>query len=435
MPSITRRRLLQTLAGSMAALTGCQNDAGSGTIRRTSTEPSPSDVVTTSSAARTTASSTRPEPDAIGGAPALSPELAWPLPDRDPSNSSYLPTGPAFEQAPGVTWELTPLNPDESRYDPHIRAPTVADDTVYVVNAVTYGTNVVRPESQYLRAVSAAGETRWTRTLSTGDGTPIPSSPAIRGDVVLLGLDRTLRAYDRLTGDTTWTIDVDEGIHAILPTSNRIFIRANRAVVAVDTDETLWRVPYRVYPGAIAVGSDTVFVGLKQSLSALDPASGSVRWRQELPAGLDSREVTSLVAIAGGVLLRQASGRVSAYTETGAEVWHKYGLDTPVATDGTYMYATSAGSVRALRVTNGQSVWERRCDRIAACPGAVLDIAATDDSVIVAFAEGVLASLHAETGRVEWTISTPITVRGLALTDTGIYATGDVDDPMIKLTV
>lgn len=432
MPSRSRRALLQTLAGTATVFAGCQSDIQSTTTRTTTSTTSTSTTTNTSST--TTTEETNPE--AIGGDLGSLPEIVWPLPDRGPSNSAYLPTGPSFGTEPGVGWKFAPMNPDEGHYSPQYLQPVVAGDTIYAVNALKYGANVAQPDNQYLRAISTAGEERWTVSLSAGDSTPVPSLPAIHDDFLLLGLSQTLRARERSTGEVAWTVDIGESIHTIVPTSQRIVVRGSRAIVAVANDDTQWTVPYEVYPSAIAVGSDTVFVGSSKRLSALDPATGKIRWREDLPAVSDGWGVSSLVAVPGGVLVRQNSGHVYAYTKAGVEVWRTHGLDDNFATDGTFLYAGKAGGIRSFRVANGEVVWERTCDEISGCVEAidVLDIAATEDSVIAALGDGLVVSLDARTGSVQWATKTPFTIESLAITGNGIYGVGDIDDPMIQLT-
>ncbi|WP_336022673.1 PQQ-binding-like beta-propeller repeat protein [Halobellus salinisoli] len=328
------------------------------------------------------------------------------------------------------------MNPNGDHYSPRYLQPVIAEDTIYAVNALTYGANVALPENQYLRAVSTAGEERWTVTLSAGDSTPVPSLPAIRDDLVLLGLDQILRAYERSTGETAWTVDIDEGIHTIVPTSQRIVVRGSRAIIAVASGDKQWTVPYEVYPSAMAVAQDTVFVGSSKRISALDPATGKIQWREDLPSVTDGWGVSSLVVVPGGVLARQNSGHVYAYTKTGVKVWQASEIDDNFATDGTSLYAGGAGSIRSIRVANGEIAWERTCDEISGCGGTinVLDVTATEDGVIAALEDGFIVGLDACTGSVQWVTQAPITIESLAITDNAIFGVGDLDDPMIQLT-
>jgi len=432
MPSRSRRALLQALACTATALAGCQSDTGSVTTPPTATTETTTSPTATTTTVRTTTEGS--ESGAIGGDFESLPVQAWPLPDRGPSNSAYLPDGPRFGTTPRVDWELAPTNPDDDTYSPRYLQPVVAGGTIYAVNALVYGTNVARPDDQLLRAVNTDGEERWTAPVSAGDSTPVPSLLALHDEDVLLGLDQVLRAYDRSNGDTAWTVDIDDGIHRIVPTPQRLVVRGHRSIVAVADGDTQWTLPYEMYPSAMAVGPDTVFAGSSKRISALDPATGEIRWREDLPDVADGWGVSSLIALPGGVLARQQSGHVYAYTDAGVEVWRTQGIADNFATDGSSLYVSTAGTVRSLRVANGEVVWERTCDEISNCTGAkVSDVTATDDDVVAAFDDGVVVGLDARTGDLRWTIQTPITVEGLALTDDAIYAVGDIDEPMIRL--
>jgi len=99
-----------------------------------------------------------------------------------------------------------------------------------------------------------------------------------------------------------------------------------------------------------------MFVGSSKRISALDPTTGKIRWREDLAVVTDGWGVSSLVAVPGGVLARQNSGHVYAYTKAGVEVWRTHGLDDNFTTDGTSLYAGNGGSIRSLRVANGEVV-------------------------------------------------------------------------------
>lgn len=426
MSSPPRRAFLQALVGTTVALAGCQSN----------NEPTTTASTSSNTRTETPTPTEEPDPEAIGGGFDSLPSVVWPVSDRGPSNSAYLPAGPEFTKAPDVGWELTPTNPDEDHYSPRYLQPVIAGDTIYAVNALVYGTNVPQPDNHYLHAVSTTGARNWEMTVSAGDSTSVPSFPAIYNEFVLLGLEQVLRAYERPTGDTAWTVDIDEGIRTIVPTSQRIFVRAGRAIVAVANRDKQWTVPYEEYPSAMAIGQDTVFVGSSKRISAIEPPTGEIRWREDLPAVSGGWAVSSLVAVPGGVLARQNSGHVYAYTREGVEVWRTQGLDDAFATDGTYLYVGAAGSIRSFQVADGERAWERTCGEIPGCEEArtVLDIVVTDDIVVAALEDGLVVSLDARTGSVRWTTQTPITIEGLASTGNAIYGVGDIDDPMIQLS-
>ncbi|MDS0222128.1 PQQ-like beta-propeller repeat protein [Haloarcula sp. S1AR25-5A] len=433
MPSHSRRALLLTLAGTASTLAGCQSDIWSATNQTT---PSTASGSTGTTATPTTRTPEEPPQEGIGGDLKDRPETVWPTPDRGPSNAAYLPAGPDFEAPPSTAWELAPVNPDEDHYSPRYLQPVVDGETLYVVNAVIYGTNVALPETQYLRAVNTSGEERWTAPLSAGDSAPVPSLPAVHEEFVLVGLDQVLGAYDRATGDTVWTVAIDGGVHSITPTTQRVIIRASRAIVAVADGEKQWTVPFETYPSAMAVGPETVFVGSSKRISALDPATGKRRWREDLPAVDGGWGVSSVLAVPGGVVVRQNSGHVYAFSSAGEAVWRTQRRNGGFATDGRSLYASDADSIRSLRVADGSVIWERTCDEIPGCDGtiAVRDIAATADTVIASLADGLVVGLAARTGSVQWTTQAPITIDGIALTGTAIYGVGDIDDPLLQLT-
>ncbi|MFE2325059.1 PQQ-binding-like beta-propeller repeat protein [Streptomyces sp. NPDC059385] len=118
------------------------------------------------------------------------------------------------------------------------------------------------------------------------------------------------------------------------------------------------------YAGGLVL---TVAAG-SQTVQALDPADGTVRWQKPVPAG------GQVVPVGGGVLLAGADGRITALdTATGAARWTKQiggvgslWLAGPNGPDGCLLYvATPAGDGKSTQVSgvdcaNGTVRWQQR---------------------------------------------------------------------------
>lgn len=413
----------------MAALAGCETN-GESTPPRTGSPAS--------TAATTTATPTETPPGTdLGGGPGPLPEQVWPHPHRAPSKTGYLPAGPGITTAPTIDWANSPTW-EETGHTPVYSPPVVADDEIYTVLELRYGPQKAEPEDQYLEAYTVDGARRWRSPLAAPDGsTPVPTPPAVHGAVVLVGVDQAVQAVDRATGDLAWQVDVEDPVAGITPAREHMYVRGNRAVIAVDDRTVAWRTPFETYPGTLAVGTEALFAGSSKRLSRLDRSTGRVRWTRDLPAVEGGWAVDRLLAVPGGVIARQNSGDLYAYTAAGQEVWRTNGITGALATDGTTLYAGTVDSVRALRVRDGEKRWERTCRQLGGCDngGQPLRLVATDDTVYAPLARERLAALTTKDGGVRWHRPTPDWVEHLALTEDAVYAVGDsTTDRLVRFT-
>lgn len=434
-----RRQLLTSaLAGSLF-LAGCQQrdtDARTTTIPTTSPTASATRPTESTTIETETTTPSAPSEATIGGNPGPLPDSVWPQPYRSPSKTAYLPSGPGISSAPRIDWSRTPAADDP--YSPVFTPPVIVDEELYTVQALVFGPEVPQPEKHYLKAFSSDGDERWSAPLTANDdSTPVPTFPAIHGDNILVGVDKEVQAFGRETSDLAWTVGVEDSVEGLIPTSERVYVRAGRSISAIIADRMSWTTPFEEYPGTIAVGSDAMFVTTSRRLHRLDPASGRFRWTQELPAVDGGWAVNRLLAVPGGVLARQYSGHLYAYTARGKEVWRTSGIADALATDGTTVFAGTTGSVRALRVADGEHLWERRCEEIPGCEGGrePLSLAATADTVYVPLEDQSLAALDRRDGSVRWSRSTPEMVERIALTADAVYAVGGRLDPIIRFSV
>lgn len=431
MSARSRRALLQALAGTAAALAGCQSDGETTTTRTTTTTT----TTTTSTTTETATTSEEPEPSAIGGDPGPLPDLVWPHPQRAASKTAYLPAGPGITHAPAVDWAKKPTW-DESGHTPVYSPPVVVDDEVYTVLELRFGPQQPAPEEHYLEASMADGSKRWRAPLAAPDNsTPVPTPPAVHGAVVLVGVDQAVQAVDRETGDLAWRVAVEDSVAGVTPAGERIYVRAHRSVAAIEGQTVAWRTPFEEYPGALAVGADALFVATTRRLHLLDRSTGRVQWTKALPAVEGGWAVDQLLAVPGGVIARQNSGDLYAYTADGREVWRTNGIKGAIATDGTTLYVGTSESIRALRVHDGEERWERTCSAMGGCAngGQPLSLVATDDTVYAPLARERLAALTTSDGAVRWHRTTPEWVERLALTEDAIYGVGDsVTDQLVR---
>lgn len=162
-----------------------------------------------------------------------------------------------------------------------------------------------------------------------------------------------------------------------------------------------------------AFSDGTIYVGdAKGIVYALDAEDGSERWR----ARLDSEVLAQPLVVGDRVYVADLSGRLYALDRSGGtEVWHTNPADRGIGfsvrrasglveVNGLILMGTAAGSVMALRATDGQVAWVRQIGNRQSQVCDVDGIPVLDGGrAYVASADGQLAALDPSTGEVLWT--------------------------------
>lgn len=178
------------------------------------------------------------------------------------------------------------------------------------------------------------GRQIWRKPL----GTRVSTAPLVAGErVFVLGLDRSVQAFDALDGRKLWT-----------------FQRPGDPLALAQ-------------PGVIAAFKDTLLVGQGPRLAGVDPLRGVLRWEATVGSPRGGNEVERLADLTapasrvGDVVcaraFQAAVGCVDA--ERGAAVWSKNigGIDG-VAADEQYVFAADATDrISAWRLANGEPAW------------------------------------------------------------------------------
>ncbi|MFB6081810.1 MAG: PQQ-binding-like beta-propeller repeat protein [Halanaeroarchaeum sp.] len=442
MPPLDRRALLRSLGdGSVALLGGCAStDPGGPTTATTATTPPPTDTTTAPT------DTTRPPDDGavtLGGGTAPLPTLVWPQSRRGPANGAYVGDGPALEEPPTATWSVEPTGvPDADRYTPVFSAPVADDARVYVANRLRYGTMVSAPDRQFVRAFDrSSGEQVWEHAIgSRSEPAPrdLPTTPAVAGEAVLVGMGRTVRAIAAERGDTRWTRSLAEDVHAVVPTADRSYVRAHRSVVALDGEGAVdWETPLEGFPASLAVGEALAYVSVSRRVYALDRDTGEVRWTTPLPAVEGGYGVDRLVAVAGGVLAVQNTGDCYGIRADGDRVWHAAAGRRGVASDGTTAYVSEGDALVALDVASGGRRWRRACDDLEECGpevefGAPILVAGT---LLVPFGTVEVGAFEPGDGSLRWRLEAPTRFVSLAATDDALLGVGDESSPLVAMAV
>lgn len=314
------------------------------------------------------------------------------------------PTGGDVFASPSVGGDLVVVGSEDGavygidRATGDQRWKATTDDAVQSSALVDGGQAFVGSNDGRLRALDLAdGSTEWSTDL----GYQLVSSPALAGDLVLVGADG-LHALDRSTGDERWTsptgdvivsspavadgiavvgsndgsvygIDARDGERRwVVDTGGPVVSSARIAggvayvgggdgdayAIEVTTGRVRWHAP--TGGGALrsspAIGDDALYVGTDdRRVVALDLADGARRWSRQVGG-----RVSSSPALAAGLVvvgsndgrvyfLDQASGAIQGAFDTGGAV-----LSSPRVAGDLVLVGSSDDRVYALRGFRGR---------------------------------------------------------------------------------
>jgi outer membrane assembly lipoprotein YfgL len=191
---------------------------------------------------------------------------------------------------------------------------------------------VVTREGQIV--VFEAGRELWRQQA----GARVITAPLVAGErVFVVGLDRSITAFDALNGAKIWSVQ-----------------RPGDALTLAQA-------------GVAAAFKNTLLVSQGSRLAALDPTNGAVRWEVALATPRGANEIERLADLVGPavrvgdvvcVRAYQASvGCVNA--ETGQLLWTKtFGGRGGLAADEHYVYAADAADrITAWKADTGEVAW------------------------------------------------------------------------------
>lgn len=226
--------------------------------------------------------------------------------------------------------------------------------------------------------------------------------PVFRGDAARTGeqpgpapLARPVVRWKSYVGGETYTSPL------ISATTVYVATKAGSLVALSLADgQEVWRTNVGDYVARStpALSDGTLFVSAGYGLTAIDAATGAVRWTVPLRfAGSCSPLISE-----GLVVVATQEGHVSAFApDTGEEVWH-YRNDqllfgSPSAANGLVVIGDETGAVTGIDGKNGREVWQVNIGgEVYATP------AIRDGVVLVATAKPTLVALDLQTGKEVW---------------------------------
>lgn len=431
MPPLQRRAFISSLgATGVALLAGCGSNTGNSESTPVGTTTTPPTTTTTSS---TTTNTTDASPPPLGEGPGPLPDATWPLPHRAASNCALLPDGASLSGDAAEDWRANATRGSaETRYTPEFSQPVIADGHVIAANRLLFGPNVEAPDKQFVRAFDAnSGDQTWQYTIGSESDEAargLPTTPAVWDDVVLVGHGETVRAVALDDGTDAWRRSLDTEIHAVVPAAEQVYVRGHRSIVALRGEDTrAWSTPLEAYPDQLAVGHRHLYVSTSRRVHALDPESGKEQWSVELPAVHGGYAVSRLATVRNGVIAMQNTGDLYGISDDGERSWTSERRYDAFVTDGTRVYVSSGGTLRALAVPTGEQQWVQPCSDVPNC-GTETDfvpVALTDDSLVVAGNDGGLLGVSPTDGTPRWSLPDAPRLEGVALGPDALYGVND----------
>jgi outer membrane protein assembly factor BamB len=347
-----------------------------------------------------------------------------------------------------------------------------------IVNGVVYvGSNWNNNPTQYpygsgnIYAFNAGtGAKIWNYSTKSS----VYSSPAVVGNIMIIGLGSDVCAFDASTGTKIWSFptggtvnsspNVVDGVVYVGSWDDNVY------ALNASNGEKLWN--FTVYSntvlkdtqngGAIesspAVADGAVYVGSDDgNLYALNASTGAKLWNYTTSYQLTwtvGNQVTSSPAVSGGVVyVGSVGGNIYAFNATtGAKIWSYYtgpsvafgggywhGVQASPAVDYGMVYVGSVdGYMYALNASTGKPTWEVKT-------GAVLSSAALSNAVVYVALGFDVSALNAVTGAKIWTFTTqnqinasPSLYKGvifIASQDGHFYAIGKPSSDVVLVVV
>jgi len=279
---------------------------------------------------------------------------------------------------------------------------------VFSSPAVSGDVVVVGSDDGSVYALDATtGKLRWKRTT----GGPVRSSPVIAGGRVFVGSnDGSLYALDLTTGSVVWKAPIGYEIVSSPAVAGGVVVVGSDRLYAFDaaTGASRWNfTPGKPIVSSPAIARGTVVVGSNDArVCGIDLSTGKERWHFPTGAGIQSSPaIADGVAYVGGLdgnlYAINISNGVSAWaTDLGSPV-----KSSPVVSSGRVFVGTDAGRLDSIAVVGGKLQWSfNASDRVDSSPTVVGDIVAvgSDDNNVYAVASrtGTLEGAYQTSGAV-----------------------------------
>lgn len=260
-----------------------------------------------------------------------------------------------------------------------------------------------------------SGPHDWVTNAQAPFGRPVVSN----GTVFAGSVDEHLYAIDATTGETVWTAEADDRVRAPVVKDGSVYFESGSDLFKIDTasGETTneW-----YFEDVHHVGSDRIFVGTGEGITAFDRTDKTRLWQSDIKTGYGGNfgpMVGAGLFVFGAVrdyvdspdAERDKDTRVFALDiETGEKAWHlsherfvgaSLGLAFAVH-DDTIAVALNDGTIFGVSATDGTVRWETRIERRGSGSSAPQPV--TVDGQFLLASDEVIA-LDPNTGDQLWT--------------------------------
>ena len=267
-------------------------------------------------------------------------------------------------QLPNILWRATATGSSGSEWGGN---PVIAGDCV-ITSTSSYNLDTAVHD--------LGGQLRWTRTLFEAQGWPV-GDPVVTADSIYQGSNKGLHALDLKTGKERWLYKAGGLVQTPPILANGVcYVLTKGAVHAIDIQEgrRLWRYNCKSkYYGGTAYAEGVLFFALAGHVCALDASTG-----------------------------KRLLWKVPGYGFPGVH---------PFLLDGERLICQGIGngSIRVLRRSDGEVLWERACGLGYGDKGW-----AVHQGILVGFDEdGRLCALKSEDGQPLWSFETGGTQYGI----------------------
>lgn len=230
---------------------------------------------------------------------------------------------------------------------------------------------------------------------SYGDFGGHVTSPVVADGLVLVGASQSLYALDVDTGEQRWAFDAQNPVasSAAVAGDNAYMTDFTRLyAIDLETGTESWSFEHgtlSLFFAPIIIG-DVVIITSFDTVYALDRHSGAVVWAR---AVAEDEDLVPSAAAGDHVYVKTSKHLYALDRETGTLVWSYQGGDfvsLPAVAGGQIYVVTRSGGrgqLRALRLSDGQEIWQMEDARLAnAAPvvaGARVYVRTVDGSVLV----------------------------------------------------
>lgn len=265
-------------------------------------------------------------------------------------------------------------------------------------------------EGEHFVAIDrATGATIWTQDIES------EWPPLVHDGVVYLAASDELHALDAATGNHRWRTLLGRGAMAPMLMNGNVLIvlePPDTVLAFALNGGRIWRTPLNGTTGraSMAVGGNTVFVGLDNRVVALWTTNGEQRWERKLPG-----EIASISFARDRVFAGSTSNEIYALdADSGGLAWKfRFGGDVVgvTATNDHVFVVSLDNMLRALNRGNGNQAWKR-----ALTTRPVVAPQVFDGVVAVSGAEST-ATFNSRTGAPIGTFDAPTLLRGQPVVD------------------